>query len=65
MENQAVNTQRTKVAVMKNGVQTRAFYVKHLSLDDDQLLLGIKERYSLKTDAKALRWLIRKFSATI
>lgn len=65
MQEQVENTMQSGISVMKSGVKTRAFYVKHFSLADWELLSTLKTQYGLKSDADALRWAVRKLAGQI
>ena len=59
IENQT-KRHETKTAVRKNGITTRALFVKHFSMEDFTLLSRIKTQYNHKSLADALRWAVRR-----
>ena len=59
MENFKNNIEKPK-QTMKDGIETRALFIKHISTADWQLLNTLISRHSLKTVARGIRFAIRK-----
>ncbi len=51
--------------VMRDGTETKAIYIKHLSLEDWETLGQIRAALGGKSVAEAIRWAIRKAGGKI
>ncbi len=51
--------------VMRDGTETKAIYIKHLSLEDWETIGQIRAALGGKSVAEAIRWAIRKAGGKI
>jgi len=61
----SLTNQEVKTNSLASGTKTRRFYIKHVALEDYDMLVRIKTHFKLPSDAATFRLIVRRVGESL